>query len=109
MLEIILIVLFCKKNAENAAARGRKAGGFVALTIALWLGMEFLGGFIGGFLGLGFGTYLLAIVMALLGGYISYRITKNCKPGDLINPESVPEFDRSSISIDGAHIDAGKL
>ena len=79
MLEILVIIYLCRKNAAAAAGRGRKPGGFVALTVFLWVGMEFLGGFIGGLAGLGTGTYLLAIAMAALGGLISCSAAKNCR------------------------------
>ena len=79
MLEILFLIFLCKKNAENASLHGRKPGGFIALTLCLWVGMEFLGGIIGGLANLGTGTYLLALVMAALGGLVSYLSAKNCK------------------------------
>ena len=47
MLEIFGIMMLCKANKKNALARGKRPGGFIALTIILWIGMEFLGIFIG--------------------------------------------------------------
>ncbi len=79
MLEILFIIYLCKKNAAAAVERGRKPGGFIALTVLLWVGMEFLGGFIGGLADLGTGTYLLALGMAVAGGVISGVIAKNCR------------------------------
>lgn len=86
MLEILGIILLCNKNKANALARGRKPGGFVALTICLWVGLEIIGGAIGAAAELGFGTYLIAIVMAAIGGVTSYLIAKNCKPGNYVPP-----------------------
>ena len=79
MLEILFIIYLCKKNAAAAVERGRKPGGFIALTVLLWVGMEFLGGFIGGLADLGTGTDLLALGMAVAGGVISGVIAKNCR------------------------------
>ncbi|MGI6580502.1 MAG: hypothetical protein ACOX3H_09760 [Saccharofermentanales bacterium] len=86
MLEILGIILLCNVNKKNALARGRKPGGFIALTICLWLGLEFLGAFIGGAANLGLGTYGLAIGMAVIGAIISYFAAKNCKPGNYVPP-----------------------
>lgn len=87
MLEILAIVWLCKTNKKNAASRGRKTGGFVALTVVLWIGMELLGLVIGSAAGAEFGGYVMGILFAALGGLISYLIAKNCKPGDYISPE----------------------
>ena len=84
MLEILGIILLSNVNRKNALARGRKPGGFIALTICLWLGLEFLGAFIGIMAKLGFGSYILAIVMAAIGAVISYLVAKNCKPGTYV-------------------------
>lgn len=87
MLEIFGIMWLCNKNKANALKRGRKPGGFIALTLALWLGLELLGGIIGGASGLGFGAYLLALCMAIIGGLISYAVAQNCKPGQYVSPQ----------------------
>ena len=81
MLEILFLIFLCRKNAANAVMLGRKPGGFIALTLCLWVGMEFLGGFIGGLADLGTGTYLLALLLAALGGLGSYLAAKNCRYG----------------------------
>ncbi len=73
-------------NKKNAIARGRKPGGFAALTVILWVGLELIGVAIGLSAELGLTTYLLAIVMAAIGGLTSYLIAKNCKQGDYIPP-----------------------
>ena len=86
MLEIFAIILLSNKNKANAIARGRKPGGFVALTIGLWLGLEILGAIIGGAAGLGIGAYGLALVLAGIGALISYLAAKNCTPGEYVPP-----------------------
>ena len=58
MLEIILLVLLCKKNAEIVKERGRKPLVFVLNTVGLWVGMKFFGAFIGAF----FGAFLVYIL-----------------------------------------------
>lgn len=89
MLEILCLMLLCNKNKANALARGRKPGGFTALTICLWFGLEIIGLIIGLSAGMGTGAYLLAMLLALFGGLISYLIAKNCKPGNYVPPAQV--------------------
>lgn len=100
MLEILAIIFLAKKNAANAAARGRKKGGFVALTIALWLGLECVGALVGQLLELGIGSYLLALLLAVGGGFLSYFITKNCSPGDYF-PQGEPSAEGTEIRPEG--------
>lgn len=76
MLEIIGLVLLCNVNSKNAAARGQSGGKYVAFTILLWVGMEFLGALIGGLAGLGAGAYILALLFAAGGAVASYFIAK---------------------------------
>jgi hypothetical protein len=84
MLEIIGIILLCNKNAANALKRGRKPTVFVCLTVGLWLGMEALGALIGFTSGLEAGAYALALLFAAMGGFASYLIAKNAKPGNYV-------------------------
>lgn len=86
MLEIMGLILLINTNKKNAMDRGRKPGGFVGLTVGLWIGLEILGIVIGLSAGLGLVTYVLAIVMAAIGGLISFLVAKNCKQGDFIPP-----------------------
>lgn len=89
MLEILAIGLLCRANKKNALARGRKPGGFIALTIILWFVLEFVGAFIGAFLDIGYGIYVMALVFAGMGALISYLVAKNCKPGNFVAQEQV--------------------
>lgn len=86
MLEIFGIILLCNKNRANALRRGRNPSGFVALTVCLWLGLEFIGGMIGAAADLEFGAYGLAILFAVIGAVISYLAAKNCSPGNYVPP-----------------------
>ena len=76
MLEVFALIFLSNVNRKNALERGRKPGGFVALTIILWLGLEFLAIGIGTAAELGLTTYGLAIAMAVIGGLISYLVAK---------------------------------
>ncbi len=81
MIEILVIYQLCKNNRNIAISHGHDPGGYVALTIALWFGLEIVGLIVGFTLGLGLGgAYALGLPAAALGGAISYMIVKKSKP-----------------------------
>ena len=87
MLEIFLIALLCNTNKKNALARGRNPALFIALTIILWVGLEFAGAFVGAALGLEMtGSYGLALAGAVIGALISYVIARFGSQGTYIHP-----------------------
>ena len=93
MLEVIVVYYLCKRNSENAKARGKKGGSAVAYTICLWIGFEVIGAFLGAFLSaiIGmegvYGIYMLALVFAGIGALISNLISKS---GQVIVQPIVP-------------------
>lgn len=87
MLEIMFLIMLCNTNRANALKRGRKPGGYVGLTVALWLLPELLGVILGLAADLGYVAYLLGISCALVGGLISYLVAKNAAPGNYTSPD----------------------
>ena len=89
MLEIFGIIALCKLNRQNAIARGRRPGGFVALTIILWEGLEFIG-MVAGFILLGdkseYLPYAVALPCAGLGALISFLCAKFGPRGNYVAP-----------------------
>lgn len=89
MLEIFGIIALCKLNRQNAIARGRRPGGFVALTIILWVGLEFIG-MVVGFILLGdkseYLPYAVALPCAGLGALISFLCAKFGPRGNYVAP-----------------------
>ena len=47
MLEVFAVIGLCRLNRKNAIARGRRPGGYIALTIILWILFEFVGAIFG--------------------------------------------------------------
>ena len=82
MLEIFGIIALCKLNKKNAIARGRRPGGYIALTISLWVGLEILGAFVAGVYSgitgneLGYGYLFFAYGFAGIGALISFLCAK---------------------------------
>ncbi len=98
MLEVFAIIGLCKVNKNNAIARGRRPGGYIALTIILWIVMEFIGAIVGTFVVLSSngdisensGGRLTAILFAYgfagVGALISYLCAKFGPQGDYVDP-----------------------
>ncbi len=96
-LDIVIGILLAMRNKKIVLARGRKPGGFIALTLVLWFGLEIVGAAIGSLLGWGLydmssALYLLALAygMAGIGALIAYLAAKSCKPGNYYPAPPVP-------------------
>ena len=93
MLEIFGIIALCKLNKKNAIARGRRPGGYIALTISLWVGLEILGAFVAGIYSgitgneLGYGYLFFAYGFAGIGALISFLCAKFGPKGDYVDPQ----------------------
>lgn len=90
MLEIFGLIMLCKANKKNAIARGKRPGGFIALTIILWIGLEILGVVVGVSLDLGRGSIFLAYLFAGIGALISFLCAKFGPKGDDVDPSTQP-------------------
>ncbi|MBR1906474.1 MAG: zinc ribbon domain-containing protein [Clostridiales bacterium] len=93
MLEIFAIISLCRVNKNNAIKNGRRPGGFIALTIILWVVFELIGT-VAGYIILGsdngyLAVMLIALPCAALGGLISFLITKNVSPGNYVDPSMI--------------------
>lgn len=98
MLEVFAIIGLCKVNKNNAIARGKRPGGFIALTIILWIVMEFIGAIVGTIVaysttgdisdssGYKFTAVLFAYGFAGVGALISFLCAKFGPQGDYVDP-----------------------
>lgn len=80
MIEIFVLIFLCKGNAAKATERGRSGGAAVAYTLLLWIGLELVGLLIGLSAEMETGAYVLAIIFAIVGGIISWAISKRGEP-----------------------------
>ena len=81
MLEIIMLIYLTRNVGETVRRKNRRAGWYKFLTVVLWLGFEFLGGFVGGiFVALSGSSqafiYLFALVGAALGAGIAFAVAR---------------------------------
>ena len=94
MLEVFAIISLCRVNKNNAIKHGRRPGGYIALTIILWVVLELIGTIIGLFLFNGeYSSYLAVLFCGLpcaaLGGLISFLIAKNAPQGNYVDPSMI--------------------
>ena len=82
MIELLIVWQLCRVNRQYAGERGRSKGGFTALTIVLWFGLEIPAVVIGYYAGLPFAPYFLGLLLGGAGGAVSYFAAKNCKKFD---------------------------
>jgi len=81
MLEILVLFALTGKIGRICESKGRKSGGFKALTVLLWFGGEIVGAVIGYSTGgEGIGVYLFALIGAAIGAGISVLIAVNLEP-----------------------------
>lgn len=99
-MDIAIAIIMALHNKKVAVARGRRPGGFIAITLVLCFGMEILG-YIIGLMIFGVNYYalddpaylysaLLGLGMLAVGALISYLIVRNCKPGSYRPPLKTP-------------------
>lgn len=100
MLEVFAVIGLCKLNRKNAIARGRRPGGFIALTIVLWIVLEFIGFIVGTVVqyavsgdiestgGINLFAILFGYGFAGIGALISFLCAKFGPKGDYIDPST---------------------
>jgi hypothetical protein len=76
VLEIIAVVWLVRKNSKIAKDKGHSGFLYGLITVGLWVGFELLGIIVGFMVAAGIGVYFLAIIAAVLGGYISNVVAK---------------------------------
>src|SRR5437762_13228259 len=70
MLEILVVVILCRRLGEKARQKGRSAGWFMFMLVGMWIFGELLGAVVGILLSDGQVTataYLAALIGAALG------------------------------------------
>lgn len=106
MLEVLLVIFLCKKNRANALERGKRPGGFIALTILLWIIPEVIGCLVGILNEWSqFGSMFLGLVFAGIGAVIAWAIAKFGPQGDYVDPNTQvvsPQFGNTTPGMAGA-------
>ena len=93
MLEFFAVFSLCRVNRRNAIARGRRPGGFIALTIILWVVFEIIGLIFGYVLfDNRYSAMFIGLMCAGLGGLISFLIAKFVPEGSYVEPVAKPTY-----------------
>jgi hypothetical protein len=97
MLEIILLIFLTRRVGEIVRSKGRNAGWFQVLTVALWIGGELAGGIVGAIVGVmtdsgALFAYLFALVGAAIGAGASILIARNVAAKTYDLPPQPPVF-----------------
>ena len=103
MLEILAIIFLCKKNSENAKARGKKGGVATFYTILLWFGCEVIGAAIFFMIfdeHMFVAAYALTLLSAVVGGVISYFIAKS---GNVVVQNQVQQFPQPGMPMNAPY------
>jgi tetratricopeptide (TPR) repeat protein len=81
MIEILALMLLTSQIGAIATRKGRSAGGYKALTVALWVGCEFLGIVLARRPGVEwYFVYIFGLLGAALGAVIAYLIAQAASP-----------------------------
>ncbi len=100
MLEVFAIISLCRINRRNAIARGRRPGGFIALTIILWIVFEFIGIIPAYIITRNrYSSMFIGLMCAGLGGLISFLITKNVPQGNYVDPSAKPVYGNNGMPV----------
>ena len=83
MLEILVVVILCRRLGEKARQKGRTAGWFMLMLVGMWIFGELLGGVVGILLSNGQVTgtaYVAALIGAALGAVGAFLIVGALSP-----------------------------
>ena len=97
MIEILVIWLLARKIGGIVKEKGRSSGGYIVLTIVLWIGGELVGAIVGSVLAFELGlsdclVYPFALTGAACGAGLAYLIASNVseKTPAPVDAEAVP-------------------
>ena len=100
MLEVFAIISLCRINRRNAIARGRRPGGFIALTIVLWIVFEFIGLIPAYIITQNrYASMFIGLMCAGIGGLISFLIAKFVPEGNYVDPSAKPVYGSNGMPV----------
>jgi hypothetical protein len=83
MLEILVVIILCRRLGEKARQKGRTAGWYMLMLVGMWVFGELLGGVVGILLSDGQVTataYVAALIGAALGAVGAFLIVGALTP-----------------------------
>ena len=93
-MDVFILITLINSVRRITSEKGRRPGGYIAMTVILWIVPEIIGLIIGFGSDMGLASYVLAFLFAGAGGALAYFIVRNLKPGTYVskNDRLVQQF-----------------
>ena len=93
-MDVFILFTLINSVRRITSEKGRRPGGYIAMTVILWVVPEIIGLIIGFGSDMGLASYVLAFLFAGAGGALAYFIVRNLKPGTYVskNDRLVQQF-----------------
>lgn len=93
-MDVFILITLVNSVRRITSEKGRRPGGYIAMTVILWVVPEIIGLIIGFGSDMGLASYVLAFLFAGAGGALAYFIVRNLKPGTYVskNDRLVQQF-----------------
>ena len=84
-MDVFILITLVNSVRRITSEKGRRPGGYIAMTVILWVVPEIIGLIIGFGSDMGLASYVLAFLFAGAGGALAYFIVRNLKPGTYVS------------------------
>ncbi|MBR4947347.1 MAG: hypothetical protein IKZ29_02170 [Clostridiales bacterium] len=93
-MDVFILITLINSVRRITSEKGRRPGGYIAMTVILWVVPEIIGLIIGFGSDMGLASYVLGFLFAGAGGALAYFIVRNLKPGNYVskNDRLVQQF-----------------
>ena len=93
-MDVFILITLINSVRRITSEKGRRPGGYIAMTVILWVVPEIIGLIIGFGSYMGLASYVLGFLFAGTGGAVAYLIVRNLKPGNYVskNDRLVQQF-----------------
>lgn len=93
-MDVFILITLINSVRRITSEKGRRPGGYIAMTVILWVVPEIIGLIIGFGSDMGLASYVLGFLFAGTGGAVAYLIVRNLKPGNYVskNDRLVQQF-----------------
>ena len=94
LLSVFILIALINSVRRITSEKGRRPGGYIAMTVILWVVPEIIGLIIGFGSDMGMTSYVLGFLFGGAGGALAYFIVRNLKPGNYVskNDRLVQQF-----------------
>ena len=76
-MDVFILITLINSVRRITSEKGRRPGGYIAMTVILWVVPEIIGLIIGFGSDMGLASYVLGFLFAGTGGAVAYLIVRN--------------------------------